>query len=384
MSETPTSHAPEFPRPTASTGLTARTTFDLADAALWARWADLAAGHATPFQTLVFARTLLTGLTPAMGARPFVVEVHDDGHHVLSLGLCLHPGLGARIEFPDFGLVDLAAPVWRSGVDLSGPRAEELRRAVLAALPRHDALVLAKMPETVGGARNPLADWSGVAAMNIVTMVWDPARRALTELSAVKESGRKRRRLTREGGAIRRVEDLGRARLLLDFLFTQRDEKARRDGRRESLERPEVRAFYRDLVEVGLPAGAVRLWEVVLGDRIIAAVLGLAHAGRFNGTLMATVEEDGVAVHSPGMIAIAAVVEDHAAGGGELFDLGPGEHPYKTRFGGEPRPLFEVDRAATPLGLIALADRRFRRLVRALLRRHPVFRARLYRLLGRG
>ena len=384
MSEPSATRAPEPPRPAAPAGLTASVVHDLADESLWARWDDLAADHATPFQTTAFARPLLTHLTAAMGAEPFVVEVRDAGRHVLSLGLCRRPGLVTRIEFPDFGLVDLAAPVWRRDADLTGARADDLRRVILAVLPRHDALLLAKLPETIGGARNPLVDWPGVAEMNIVTMVFDPARRPVADLSAVKESGRKRRRLAREGGAIRRVDDLDRAQVLLDFLFAQRDEKARRDGRHETLERPEVRDFYRALVAAGLPTGAVAIWEVVLGDRIIAAVLGLAHAGRFNGTLMATVEEEGVAVHSPGMIAVATVIEDHVAAGGSLFDLGPGEHPYKTRFGGEPQPLLEVGHAATPLGLAALADRAFRRFVRAHLRRHPAFRARLYRLLGRG
>lgn len=383
MSVPPATRAPEPPRAEAPAGLTANVVRDLADESLWARWDDLAADRATPFQTTAFARPLLTRLTPAMGAEPFVVEVHDAGRHVLSLGLCRRPGLVTRVEFPDFGLVDLAAPVWRRDVDFSGARTVEFRRAILAALPRHDALLLGKLPETVCGARNPLADWPGVAETNIVTMVFDPARRPVAELSAVKESGRKRRRLVREGGAIRRVDDLERARALLDFLFAQRDEKARRDGRRESLTHPEVRAFYRELVDIGLPTGVVRMWEVVLGERIIAAVLGLAHAGRFNGTLMATVEEDGMAAHSPGMIAVATVIEDHVATGGTLFDLGPGEHPYKTRFGGEPSPLYEYGRPATPLGLAAIADRAARRALRARLRRNPEFRARLYRLLGR-
>jgi CelD/BcsL family acetyltransferase involved in cellulose biosynthesis len=328
MSAPPASRAPEPPRPEALPGLTASVVHDLADEALWTRWAELAADRATPFQTTAFARPLLTGLTPAMGAEPFVVEVRDAGRHVLSLGLCRRPGLLTRIEFPDFGLVDLAAPVWRRGADFAGPRAAELRRVILDALPRHDALLLAKLPATIGGDRNPLADWPGVTEMNVVTMVFDPARRPVADLSAVKESGRKRRRLAREGGAIRRVDELERARELLDFLFAQRDEKARRDGRRETLEHPEVRAFYRELVEAGLPTGVVRIWEVVLGERIIAAVLGLAHAGLFNGTLMATVEEEGIATHSPGMLAVATVLEDHVATGGTLFDLGPGEHPY--------------------------------------------------------
>jgi len=372
--------------PSSGAALRTVTTFDVADEALWRRWRTLSeTGFATPFQTVAFARPLLTRLAPAMGARPFVVEVHDDaGRHLLSLGLCLWPGLVGRIEFPDFGLTDLCAPVWSADLDLAGDAGEALRRAVLAALPRHDALLLTKMPLEVAGRRNPLADWPGTVAMNIVTMVYDPASRPVGELSAVKESGRKRRKLARDGGAIRRIADGARADALLDFAFALRDAKARRVGRRESLERASVRDFYRAVVAEGLDSGEVRIWEVVLGERIVAMVLGLVHAGRFNGTLMATLDDDGLHVYSPGMIAVAAVIEDHVATGGRLFDLGPGEHPYKTRFGGEPAPLVEVGRAATPFGLLPLADHRLRRAARAVLRRHPALRARLYRLLGRA
>lgn len=362
-------------------------TFDVADAALWSRWRTLERdGIATAFQAATVARPLLCDLAPAFGTRPFVVEVYAaDGRHVLSLGLTRTRSLLARrVGFPDFGLIDHNAPIWHRELDLSGGRAEALRRAILAALPGHDALLLAKMPKTVEGHPNPLADWPGVREMNVVTMVYDPARRPATDLPAMKESGRKRRKLDREGGAIRRVDDPVRAADLLDFAFTLRAAKAGRDGRRESLDQPDVRAFYRTIVAGGLADGSAVVWEVVLGERTVAMVHGLARAGHFHGTLMASDDGTGLQAYSPGMIAVASVLEDHVASRSGLFDLGPGEHPYKRRFGGEPSPLYEYDRAATPFGLAAVIDRATRRALRARLRRHPEFRARLYRLLGRG
>lgn len=372
--------------PVADGGFRAIVDFDLDDEAPWRRWAALVAdGVATPFQTAAFTRPLLTHLAPALGARPFLVEVFDAADtHLLSLALCLHPGAIRRIEFADFGLVDLAAPVFRRDLDLAGGRGEALRRAVLAALPAHDALLLAKMPTEVAGRPNPLAVWPGIVAMNVVTMVFDPANRSVGDLSAVKESGRKRRRLARDGGDVRRVDDPARAGELLDFAFALRAEKARHDGRHESLGHQAVRAFYRETVAAGLADGTVRLWEVTLGERLLAMVLGLVHGGRFNGTLMATREDEDLKVHSPGMIAVATVLEDHVGRGGGLFDLGPGEHPYKLRFGGVPAPLVEYDRAASLRGLVAVADHRLRRHVRSFLRRHPALRARIYRLLGKG
>lgn len=377
MNERPLSDAADF---------RAVVVTDLDDEAPWARWRALAeSGVATPFQTVAFTRPLLTRLAPAFGARPLVVEVREGDSPVLSLALVQRRGwVSRRIEFADFGLTDLAAPIWRRDLDLSGRRADALRRAVLAALPPHDVMLLAKMPTDVDGAPNPLADWPGTAAMNVFTMLYDPAKRPVSDLSAVKESGRKRRKLDRDGGALRRVDDLARALELLDFAFALRAEKAERDGRRESLERPEVRAFYREVVTAGLADGSAAVWEAVLGDRTIGMVHGLAHDGRFNGTLMATVEDDGLHVYSPGMIAVATVLEHHVANGGRLFDLGVGELPYKLRFGAEPAPLVEYARPATPLGLWALADRRLRARVRGELRRRPELRARIYRLLGKA
>ena len=362
-------------------------TFDVSDEALWRRWRALERdGIATAFQSATVTRPLLCDLAPAFGARPFVVEIFAaDGRHVLSLGLArTRARLARHIGFPDFGLIDHNAPVWHRDLDLSAGRAEALRRAILAALPGHDALLLGKMPKTVEGRPNPLVDWPGVTDMNIVTMVYDPAARPPAELPAMKESGRKRRKLDREGGAIRRVDDPARALDLLDFAFALRAAKAGRDGRHETLERPDVRDFYRSVVAGGLAGGTAVVWEVVLGERTIAMVHGLARAGHFHGTLMASDDDDGLQPYSPGMIAVAATLEDHAATRGGPFDLGPGEHPYKRRFGGEPSPLYEYGRAATPFGLAAIADRAARRATRAHLRRHPEFRARLYRLLGRG
>lgn len=283
---------------------------DLDEEAPWARWRALAeSGVATPFQTVAFTRPLLTRLAPTFGARPLVVEVHEGDVPVLSLALVQRRGwMSRRIEFADFGLTDLAAPIWRRDLDLSGGRADALHRAVLSALPPHDVMLLAKMPTDVDGAPNPLADWPGTVAMNVFTMLYDPAKRPVSDLSAVKESGRKRRKLDRDGGALRRVDDLARALDLLDFAFALRAEKAERDGHRESLERPEVRAFYRAVVTAGLADGSAAVWEAVLGERTIGMVHGLAHDGRFNGTLMATVEDDGLHVYSPGMIAVATVL----------------------------------------------------------------------------
>ncbi len=375
-------------RPGAARAFRAVTRFDLDEPAVWRRWtALLEDGFGTAFQTPRFIRPLLVDLLPSLRWTPFVVEVHDEtDRHVLSLALGFDASRRTRrIEFADLGLSDHNAPIWHRDLDLSGPRAEALRLSVLDALPPHDALVLAKMPMMVEGRANPLAAWPGSKPMNVVTMVYDPASRPVGELPAVKESARKRRRLTRDGGAIRRVEVVERALEILDFACDLRAEKARRDGRSgESLTAPTVRAFYRDVVASGVADGTVAVWEVVLDERIVAMVQGFAHRGRFNGTLMATADDDGLRSYSPGMIAVATVLEHHVANGGGLFDLGPGEHPYKTRFGGEPLPLFEYDRAATPRGLPALLDRRLRRLARAVLRRHPALRARVYRLLGKG
>lgn len=359
-------------------------TFDVDDAALWRRWEALrAVGAATPFQSAAFQRPLLTDLAPAFGRRPFVVEIFDaDGTHVLSVGLVLgRSRIATHVEFPGFGITDQNAPVWRR--DLDPAAGEALRAALLAALPRHDALLLAKMPERIDGLANPLAGWPGTSAMNVVTMVYDPASRPPAELPAVKEAARKCRKLRREGGDIRRVDDLDRAFALLDFAFALRADKAGRAGRRETIDLPQVQAFYRAVLSAGHGDGSVPVWEVVLGDRTIAMALGLAGGGRFNGTLMATDDDVDLAPYSPGMIAVATILEDHVAAGGGLFDLGPGEQPYKRRFGGEPAGLVEYDRVASPLGLPGAADRGLRRLVRRFLRRHPGLKARLQPLIDR-
>ncbi len=373
--------------PVGTGGFRAAVTFDMNDGALWRRWEALTRdGIATAFQTVGVARPLLAELAPALGTRPFVVEVYEsDGRHVLSLGLVLGRTASVRrIEHADFGLIDHAAPVWSADLDLAGERAEALRRVILAVLPAHDALLLAKQPPEVEGRPNPLALWPGAAPMHVVTMVYDPASCPPADLPAVRESRRKHRKLVRAGGAVHRVTDVPHALDLLDFAFDLRTAKARREGRHEAFEQPAVRDFYRAIVAGGLADGSAVVWEVTLGERTIAMVHGLSHRGRFFGTVMATDDDESVAPYSPGMITVATVLEDHVAAGGGRFDLGPGEHPYKLRFGGTSFALVEYVRAHTPLGYAAVADRALRRATRACLRRHPDLRTRVYRLLGRG
>ncbi len=374
-------------RERAATAFQARACFDLADEALWRRWQTLETiGVASVFQTCAFVRPLLTELAPALGHQPFVVEVFDAaGGHVLSMGLVRDHGGGIRrVEFADFGLCDLTGPIWRRDLDSSPEALEALRRSILAALPPHDVLLLTKMPKVVEGVANPLVAWPGVSAMHVATMVFEPGEIAPADLPAVKESARKRRRLARDGGVLQRVESAERAADLLEFAFDLRDERARREGRHELLSHPAVRDFYRRVVGDGLATGAVEMWEARLADRPIAMIQGFVHRRRFNGTLMATATDDGLNVYSPGMIAIAAALEHHVANRGGAFDLGAGEHTYKARFGGEPQFLHEYDRAATLLGQVSVINHRLRRTIRSYLRRHPVLRARLYRLLGKG
>jgi CelD/BcsL family acetyltransferase involved in cellulose biosynthesis len=362
-------------------------TFDVDDEALWRRWRDLERrGSATPFQTTAVARPLLTDLARAFGARPFVVEVHGAGdRHVLSLGLVARrASMLRRIEFPDFGLIDHNAPVWSEDLDTSPRTIAALREAILAALPAHDALVLAKMPPEVGGLPNPLAQWPGTKPMSVVTMAFDPSTRPAGELSGVKDIERRRRKLVRNGGGVDRVGDIERAHRLLDFALDLREEKARRDGRHETIADPAARRFYHAIVANGFVDGTVRIWEVTLGERTIAMLLGLFHAGRFHAVLIATDDDPRIGTYSPGLISVGSSLLALVDAGGGIFDLGPGEHPYKRRFGTEPYQLVELSRARTPLGLAVTADRGFRRFVRTRLRRHPTLRARLYRMLGWG
>src|SRR5690606_19308378 len=82
---------------------------------------------------------------------------------------------------------------------------------------------------------------------------------------------------------------------------------------------------------------------------------------------------------SPGKLLIHRTLMQMHGEGYRRFDFSVGNYSYKRRFGPTRTPLYNLVRAATPLGQIGL----LRAQAGAMLRRHPRTREKLRRLLGK-
>jgi CelD/BcsL family acetyltransferase involved in cellulose biosynthesis len=258
-----------------------------------------------------------------------------------------------------------------------------LERAVLEALPPHDALFLRKMPDRIGGHANPFANFSGVRSMCTGTLTVDPAEVIASGRGAVKEGERKARRIVREGGRVRRITERAEALAALDALFAFRASRAAAAGERDHLDRPAVQSFYREVIGSGLRQGFAAVYEIAAADRLLGVVQGFVYRGRFHGTLMGFAADDPVsATVSPGLVGVVHALTNHARTGGTAFDFGAGEQPYKARFGGVVADYRQFARAATVRGMAPLAVEVARREGRRVLREHPAATARVRRWRG--
>lgn len=103
--------------------------------------------------------------------------------------------------------------------------------------------------------------------------------------------------------------------------------------------RPEREAFFADLV-----AGAGASVEVlsVAGDAVAAA---FGFAGDDGYYLYNSAYASEAAESSPGIVLLATLIDTLIADGVPRLDLLKGDEPYKSRFGGNPRPLYRIEGA---------------------------------------
>jgi CelD/BcsL family acetyltransferase involved in cellulose biosynthesis len=343
------------------------------------------AGVATAFQSRVFVEPLIRRLVPAFGCRGFVVEVTDRSEPVLAAAFTQHRRRGATIvELADCGLSDHVAPIFQPrGGGFDPSRSAAIERAVLAALPPHDALFLRKMPEQIGGYANPFASFAGSRSMHTGTLTVDPVEVVAASSGAMKEARRKTRRLIREHGRIRQITDRAGALAALDALFAFRAARAANVGSKDILGHPVVRDFYREVIGNGVSTGFAVVHEIAAADRLLGVDQGFAYRGRFHGTLMGFAADDPAsAAVSPGLVGVVHALASHADTGGRAFDFGAGEQAYKTRFGGVTADYRQVARAITIRGLAPVAVDTARREGRRVLRKHPALAARARRWSG--
>lgn len=342
----------------------------------------------TPFQRRGFVDAFYRHA--AQSHRPLLVRIraHGDNRTAMLLPLLLRCGALRSIEATDLGLSDYVAPVMADWFD---PRPAEMQRIwkkILRALPPADVVSLKKMPELIGqGRTNPLLMLPHVSDMGIGTKTLDlrdPQSPAHYRRSGLYKDGMRQLRKLREIGEVEfriaasRDEALDR----FDDLVAQRMERFRALGRPDALTRPEVQAFYSEIIAEGAGNGSVMFGGLYLDGKCIATDLGLIENDTHHG-IFTSMSEGPLRRYSPGTIAFMLILDETVARGIGYYDIGVGEFAYKDRLEGSRMRLYEHHQALSLRGHAVLAEAAVRRAVRSGLSRYPALRAPAERLRRR-
>jgi CelD/BcsL family acetyltransferase involved in cellulose biosynthesis len=335
----------------------------------------------TPFQR----RQVLTAFYRHLpkNCSGLIVSVSEigSGRVAMLLPLLMREAYTMRlIEGADLGLSDYVAP---AVADWFRPTASEMNtlwKALLRFLPPADLLSLKKMPNSIRNRhQNPLALLPGTESMGITTKTLD--LRSLDCATHYRRSGlykdgmRQLRRLQRHGEVEFRIAQTPRDGLAqFEHLLEQRRIRFSALKRPDALSRPEVRQFYRELIEDGVERGEVLFGGLYFDGECVATDLGIVHGGIHHGIFTSMKAGEEFARYSLGTIAFMLILDQTLERGIRHYDIGVGEFAYKDRLPGTTTPLLERHEALSLRGHIALANANFRRLVRKGLSRYPALR----------
>lgn len=318
-----------------------------------------AASEATAFQDGAWLERVYGRLAPALGARPCVVTVrHVDGELVGVLPLVHRRVHGVRVvEYADLGVADYAQPVvaqaWREAVAGDPTLAPRVRRA----LGGHDLVRVDRVPDDPDSLRSLLG--ARARRHSYGTHTVKLAGSAATwreglEPGFVRHLERKYRRLRPKGGArLRVVTDPAEVPGLIALLRDLRAVRFAERGGTDLLQSPDHVAFYATAALDGvLGVGPARLVVLDVGGHPAAVALDLVEEDR-ELFLLVGYDVGRLRNYSLGLLVVDRLAHDAIDRGLAHLDLTVGDEAYKRDFGAEPRPLFQLHRARTPVGLLA-------------------------------
>ena len=185
------------------------------------------------------------------------------------------------------------------------------------------------------------------------------------------QMGRMRRKLAKQGGAVRQIVDPAEMRMAVAALLDLH--AARWEDRAPSgLTGPGVRQLL-EQAAADLGPDRLRLWAAEIEGELISVQLFHAAGGEIKYWNGGWSEEH--AALKPTMLTILAALEDGIARGERRLDLGAGTHPYKMRFADGDDPLawggLVVRNRRWPRTAAELAPSNARRRAKSLVQRLP-------------
>ena len=317
-----------------------------------------AKSSATAFQHPTWLTSLYRRLLNHNNAAPLIIVVRRSVDKSLAMVLPLVRRRYAAlkvVEFADLRVSDYISAV-TDPQTFEAIRADHaVRREMLAALNPYDVLRLGKLKDNA----LPLNELFGVRdqtsmGVNAYATSLDESyegwRANRLKPSYRKELDKKLRQLHRKG-AVRFSQSTTSSDIMetFDALRIFRRDRFENNGGGELLQVP---AYYDFYTSIALQTDFARTYTLWFEDKPIAGALGLAHGGSFLVILGGFTQTD-FKNQSIGSLLFQEVARDCIARGEKLLDFTIGDEPYKLTFGAEPRPMWQMSRAGSPLGLAA-------------------------------
>ncbi len=242
------------------------------------------------------------------------------------------------IEFPDLGVTDYAAPLLRRATAGSLPVGDDFWGHIKAALPTADLLDFTRLCPEVRGMTNPFYLHPAARANRLSGWVrslpetWEEYLGTLSGSMRDKlaKNGRKFARVP--GTTMSCVTNVPRGLQVLSELERMQEMRVQEKGLEYTLNAPRTAAFYRRLVESGIPDGQTIIAELRAGDEIVAANFSVRNGDELI-YLRTTNQFGDWSRMAPGLLAAEFLIREVQARGVRFFDFAMGDYDYKRRFG---------------------------------------------------
>jgi CelD/BcsL family acetyltransferase involved in cellulose biosynthesis len=314
-----------------------------------------ARSRATAFQHPYWLDALYRTLVPAVNAKPLIVTVRRAGRLVLLLPLVRRRyGSLRAIEFADLGVSDYACPV-ASDDALEAIIADRSACAhVRAALKPFDVLRIQKLSAHSGPVERLLGT-SPRAAMSMSAHAVPlaasyPAWRAEKMPGSYrKELDKKSRQLHRKGAIDFTCPNTPSS--IAATLQKMKEFRWPRFGSDDLLQTSAYYEFYLEVASRG--AGSLaRVYSLTLEGAPIAGVMGLSHKGNLL-VILGGFDLANYKNLSLGSLTFERVAQHSIEMGDRVLDFTIGDEPYKSLFGAQPSPVYQVTRSGSALGALA-------------------------------
>lgn len=292
----------------------------------------------------------------SFGIEPAVVVVSDSRRPLALFPFGIRKTGGVRVlEFLGGVQSDYNAPLIVSAVS-TPDQFRVLWDKVLDKLPVHDVRYFARMPQQLGGSRNPFLDIAssfceGFAYTAALPDSWDEFRHGLPA-KFQKDNARMIRRLS-EMGQFEFVVAKTASEFsdIVEAMFAQKERRYKETGARNILADINTRAFYRELGESVSGDVKVHLSALMLNGEILATHLGAFDQNRFY-YLFPTFAGEAWAKFSPGRLLLENLVQWAIANRLQTFDFTIGGEAYKEIWCDSEMPLYRVVEPLTFRGQI--------------------------------